>query len=60
MDSLFEVSTAISSAGLSVGIVNNLMNPFLMWIEIILMFLGRLEIYIVFIFIAKLFDFKDR
>lgn len=60
IDAMFEFSSALSTTGLSVGITSNLMHPVLLWSETIGMFLGRLEIFIVIVFFAKLFDFKGR
>ena len=47
-DSMFEFSSAISTVGLSVGITNYYANNIILWTAIIGMFLGRLEIMVVF------------
>lgn len=47
-DSMFEFSSAISTVGLSVGITNYNANPVILWTAIIGMFLGRMEIIVVF------------
>lgn len=60
IDSMFEFASALSTTGLSVGITSNLMHPALLWTETLGMFLGRLEIFIVIVFFAKIFDFKGR
>jgi len=44
VDSLFEVTSAFATAGLSVGIVSILMPLGLKWLLIILMVLGRIEV----------------
>lgn len=55
-DSLLEFSSALSSAGLSIGIVNATAPVGVLVTCILGMFLGRLEMYIIFIAIAKIFD----
>lgn len=47
-DSMFEFSSAISTVGLSVGITNYYASPVILWTAIVGMFLGRLEIMVVF------------
>ena len=47
-DSMFEFSSAISTVGLSVGITNYYANGIILWTATIGMFLGRLEIMVVF------------
>lgn len=47
-DSIFEFASALGGVGLSVGIVTPLANPGILWIIMGGMFLGRLEIIIVF------------
>lgn len=47
-DSMFEFSSAISTVGLSVGITNYFASPVILWTAIVGMFLGRLEIMVVF------------
>jgi trk system potassium uptake protein TrkH len=55
-DSLLEFSSALSSAGLSSGIISVTAPAGVLITCILGMFLGRLEMYIVFIAIAKLCD----
>ncbi|MBR2685388.1 MAG: IS3 family transposase [Erysipelotrichaceae bacterium] len=47
-DSMFEFSSAISTVGLSLGITNYNASPVILWTAIIGMFLGRMEIMVVF------------
>ena len=47
-DSMFEFSSAISTVGLSVGITNYYAGNIILWTAIIGMFLGRMEIMVVF------------
>lgn len=47
-DSMFEFSSAISTVGLSVGITSYDASPVILWTAIIGMFLGRMEIIVVF------------
>ena len=47
-DSMFEFSSAISTVGLSLGITNYNANGMILWTAIIGMFLGRLELMVVF------------
>lgn len=47
-DSMFEFSSAISTVGLSVGITNYDASNVILWTAIIGMFLGRMEIMVVF------------
>ena len=47
-DSMFEFSSAISTVGLSLGITNYYASPVLLWTGIVGMFLGRMEIMVVF------------
>ena len=47
-DAMFEFSSAISTVGLSVGITNYYASPVILWTAIIGMFLGRMEIIVVF------------
>lgn len=52
-DSMFEMSSSLSTVGLSVGITGYDAHPVILWTSTIGMFLGRLEIYIVFITAAR-------
>jgi trk system potassium uptake protein TrkH len=54
-DSLFEFASAQGTVGLSVGITAADAPPFVLWAEIVGMFLGRLEFLIVFVGLTKLF-----
>lgn len=47
-DSMFEFSSAISTVGLSVGITNYNASGVILWTAIVGMFLGRMEIMVVF------------
>jgi trk system potassium uptake protein len=59
-DSVFEFASALSNSGLSVGITTVKMPLPLIWTETIGMFLGRLEILIVFVALAKFFHDTKR
>lgn len=59
-DSLFEFASALGTVGLSVGITMPDTPALVLWSEIIGMLFGRLEIYVFFIAIIKLWkDIKD-
>jgi len=53
-ESMFEFSSALSTVGLSIGIIGYNAHPVILWTTIIGMFLGRLEIYIVFLTFIRL------
>ena len=55
-DSLFEMSSALGTVGLSVGVVGGSTPYGVLWILIGAMFLGRLEIYIVFQALIRIFN----
>lgn len=60
-DSMFEFSSAISTVGLSVGITNYYASKVVLWTAIIGMFLGRLEIMVIFKAILRVTrDFKNK
>lgn len=60
-DSLFEFASALGTVGLSVGITMPDSPIVVLWVEIMGMLLGRLEIYVFFIAIIKISkDFKNR
>lgn len=60
-ESLFEFASALGTVGLSVGIVGYHANPIILWTSTIGMFLGRLEFYVVFIALTKIFvDLKKK
>ncbi|MCB7305114.1 TrkH family potassium uptake protein [Bariatricus massiliensis] len=52
-DSMFEMASSLSTVGLSMGITGYDAHPLILWTSTIGMFLGRLEIYIVFITAAR-------
>lgn len=54
-DSLFEYASALGTVGLSVGVTSANAPAPVLWAEIAGMFLGRLEIFIVFAALQKLF-----
>lgn len=54
-DSLFEVASALGTVGLSMGVTSVNSPDILLWVEILAMFLGRLEFIVIFISIYKLF-----
>lgn len=57
--SMFEIASCLSTVGLSYGITSPTTPNFILWIMSIDMFLGRLEFFIIFYSIAKLYnDFK--
>lgn len=58
--SMFEFASCLSTVGLSTGIINATSNNVILWTGIIGMFLGRLEIFVVFYSIIKLFTKKNR
>lgn len=47
--SMFEFSSALGTVGVSIGITGYNASPVVLWTEIIGMFVGRLEIYVVFV-----------
>ena len=60
-DSMFEFSSAISTVGLSVGITNFNASRIILWTAIVGMFLGRLEIMVIFKAILRVTrDFKNK
>ena len=54
-DSLFEFSSALGTVGLSIGIISYNSPPLILWTANVGMFMGRLEFYVVFVAIAKIF-----
>jgi len=54
-NSLFEFASALGTVGLSVGITGYNAHPMILWTSTIGMFLGRLEFYVIFIAIAKIY-----
>ena len=60
-DSMFEFSSAISTVGLSVGITNYYASKVILWTAMVGMFLGRLEIMVIFKAILRVTrDFKNK
>lgn len=55
-DSMFEISSSLSTVGLSVGITGYDAHPVVLWISTVAMFVGRLEIYIILVSISKIFS----
>lgn len=53
-ESMFEFSSAISTVGLSMGITSYDAHPVILWTEIIGMFVGRLEIYVVLLALIRI------
>ena len=58
-DSMFEFASALGTVGLSVGITSANTPAVVLWTETIGMLLGRLEIWIVFIALIKIFRFNN-
>lgn len=54
-NALFEFASVLGTVGLSVGITGYDAHPIILWTSSVGMFLGRLEFYVFFIAIAKLF-----
>lgn len=54
-DAAFEFASALSNSGLSIGITSVNMPLPVIWTETIVMLMGRLEILIIFVAIAKMF-----
>lgn len=54
-DALFEFASSLGTVGLSVGITSPTTSAIVLWTEIIGMLFGRLEIYVIFIAIIKVF-----
>jgi hypothetical protein len=55
-DSLFEFASALSTVGISVGITSASAPAGVLWVEILGMFLGRLEFFTIVIGVLKLFQ----
>ncbi len=54
-DSMFEFASSLGTVGLSVGITNSNTGSVILWTEIIGMFLGRLEFFVIFFAVIKIF-----
>lgn len=52
-DYLFESASSLAGCGLTIGMTNNCTGSFVLWVEIIEMLFGRLEIFIFFTFLGK-------
>ncbi|GAA4469320.1 TrkH family potassium uptake protein [Nibrella saemangeumensis] len=59
-DILFEVSSALNNVGLSIGITDHALRPAAKWTLIVLMWIGRLEIYAVVVLLYGVFGRKPR
>jgi Trk-type K+ transport systems, membrane components len=59
-DSFFEMTSALGTVGLSVGITSYNTAPYVLWTLAVGMFLGRIEIVIVFEFFMNSFKIKKR
>src|SRR5690606_22983978 len=55
-NALFEFASVLGTVGLGVGITGYDAHPIILWTSSVGMFLGRLEFYVFFIAIAKLFN----
>jgi len=53
-DALFEFASALGTVGLSIGVTSVHMSPSILWIEMIGMFLGRLEFFIIIVSLITL------
>jgi len=53
-DAMFEFSSSLGTVGISIGIVGYYANPIILWTSTIGMFLGRLEIVVVYIALSKI------
>lgn len=54
-ESLFEYASSLGTVGLSVGVTSAAAPPLILWTQIIGMLLGRLEFFVIFVSIIKLF-----
>ncbi|MBN2138451.1 MAG: hypothetical protein JW720_11655, partial [Sedimentisphaerales bacterium] len=54
-DSLFEFASALGTVGLSVGVTGQKASPVVLWTEIMGMFLGRLEFFVIVSGVTKIF-----
>jgi len=53
-DSLFEYASSLGTVGLCVGITGPNTPPVILWMEMVGMFLGRLEFFVVFVAIGNI------
>lgn len=58
-DALFEFASSLGTVGLSIGVTSINASPVILWTEIVGMFLGRLEIIVVFVLLEKSFNIKN-
>lgn len=56
VDYIFEFSSSLAGCGLTYGITSFNTNPFILWVEMFGMMLGRLEIFIYFNFIGTTYN----
>jgi len=54
-ESLFEVASALGTVGISIGVTSVNSPDILLWVETAAMFLGRLEFFVIFLSIFRLF-----
>lgn len=54
-DALFEFASSMGTVGLSIGITSASASPVILWTETFGMLFGRLEIYVIFIAVIKIF-----
>lgn len=55
MESLFEFASALGTVGLSIGVTGPQASPVILWTETVGMFLGRLEFFVIFCGLLKVF-----
>ncbi|MDZ4120800.1 MAG: TrkH family potassium uptake protein [Candidatus Cloacimonadaceae bacterium] len=55
-NAMFEMASSLGTVGLSVGVTNLQTPVHITWLQILAMFLGRLEFFVVFIAVAKLWN----
>lgn len=60
VESFFEFSSALGNVGLTNGITSPDLNPILLWVLSISMFVGRLEIFVVIGVLTRIFKRKKR
>jgi trk system potassium uptake protein TrkH len=54
-ESFFEFGSALGTVGLSIGVISYHTKPVLLWVTTFGMLIGRLEFYVVFIALFKLY-----
>ncbi len=60
LESLFEFSSALGNVGLSIGITSPDLPSIILWLFSIAMFIGRLEIFVVIVFLIKMSEYIKR